>query len=95
MSWRTTLLGAVLGGMVLLGGASAAQARDNCENRIRKEQRDLDRAIRKHGFYSRQANEERQELRRAQARCGFFDHGDRRWRRRDRDRDHDRDRDDR
>ena len=75
------VLGIALGALFALGGATAARA-DNwrgCEKKIEHEQRDLDRAIARHGYYSRQANRERRELDRAYDRCG----------RRDRDRDRD------
>jgi len=82
--------------MLLLGGISlttgTAQA-DSCGNRIRNEERELARNIRRYGYYSRQANHERRELNSLRSRC----YDGNRWRRRDWDRDdrwrrhHDRD----
>jgi hypothetical protein len=92
---KTKLLGLALGAVFTLAGASNAQAQCN-ESRFRHEQRELARAINHHGYYSRQAQEERNELARLSAQC------DRRYYssfRSDRDRDdrwrRDRDRDDR
>ncbi len=103
-SWKATLLSAALGTAALLGGvmlsSGTAQARDrDCGAKIRAEERELDRNIRRHGFFSRQANRDRRELNALRARCGNrrWD-GDRddRWRdRRGRDWDHDGDRDNR
>ena len=106
-SLRATLLSAALGTAALLGGVllsgGTAQARDwggGCGARIRAEERELDRNIRRHGFFSRQANRDRRELNALRARCGNnrrWD-GDRddRWRgHRGRDWGHDRDRDNR
>ena len=80
---KARVLGIALGAFFVLGGATAARAHDwrSCEKKIEHEQRDLNRAIARHGYYSRQANKERRELDRLYDRCG----------RRDRDRDHDRD----
>jgi hypothetical protein len=78
-------MAAVLGALVMFGGAGAAHAesRESCYRKVRSEQRDLDRAIQRHGYRSRQAEKERRELARAQDRC------DRQFGRyRDRDRDY-------
>ena len=91
--WKKTLLTAGLGTAMALGGvliaSTPAQARDNCSKRIQREQRDLNRAIQRYGYFSWQANEERREIRRLQSTCGGFfgDRDDRRWRRGDGDRD--------
>jgi hypothetical protein len=101
MRWKTNLLSAALSGVMLLGGitllGAAAQARDrdSCRD-ISSEERDLQRNIRHHGYYSRQAEHERREIAQLRARCwggnrgwGWRDRDDRRgWRHRDRDRDH-------
>lgn len=112
MRWKTNLLSAALSGVMLLGGitllSAAAQARDrdrSCRD-ISREERELQRNIRRHGFFSPQAQHDRRELARMRADCrgdhrglwrgdGDHDRDDRRgWRDRD-DRWHDRDRDDR
>jgi hypothetical protein len=66
-----------------LGGAAGlhAQDRDECADRIRKDRRDLARAIDEHGYYSSQARHEWGELQRDAQRCGYSDYdGDDRWR---------------
>ena len=79
MTRKINLFAVLLGALVMFGGAGVAQANDHdrddaCYLRIKKEERELDKAIRKHGYYSRQANDERLELSRLQRECG------RRWR---------------
>ncbi|MGH9712005.1 MAG: hypothetical protein ACRD5M_01740 [Candidatus Acidiferrales bacterium] len=78
---RARVLGIALGALFMLGGATAARAdtwRD-CQRKIEHEQRDLDKAIARHGYYSRKAEHERRELDKLHVRCG----------RRDADRDRD------
>jgi hypothetical protein len=93
MLTKTKLAGMMLGAALLLAGAGTARA-DDCNSRARKEQRDLNRAIEQHGFFSPQANRERNELRRIQNNCGWlnnrdWDRDDSRWRRGDGDWDRD------
>jgi hypothetical protein len=45
------------------------QAYDRCERRIRNAEIKLERAIRRHGPHSRQAERQRENLERARARC--------------------------
>lgn len=91
MRWKTSLLGAALGGAVLLGGillsGTTAQAA-NCADRISKQESKLRRDIERHGFFSRQAENDRSKLQSARASCGY---GWGRWgsRRGDGDRDRD------
>lgn len=72
---KTKLVGIILGGLALLGGAAGARAAGmpdyprDCERRIEHKRYDVDRAIRGHGYYSRQADHERRELRRAEYEC--------------------------
>jgi hypothetical protein len=78
-----------------------ALAFDNCANQVRKAENNYDKAARKWGEHSSQAQNRRHQLEEARERCrgrwGNRDHDrDRdkdRDRDRDRDRDHDRDRD--
>jgi len=66
------VFGVALGAVFALNGATAARA-DNwrdCQRKIEHEQRDLDKAIAHHGYYSRQADRERRELDRLYDRCG-------------------------
>jgi hypothetical protein len=84
---KTTLLAFALGGVLMLGGAAPAQARDRddkCSERIRKAEENLRRDIEHHGERSRQAEKRRHQLDEARDRCHDS---------RDRDRSHDRDRD--
>jgi len=102
MKLRGFLLTGALGAALLLGGATAAQARDNCWDRIHCEEHKLQRDIRRHGIFSRQAQHRRAKIHRLRERCGVgfwgwrddrgrgrgrWDRGDWRWR----DRRHDRD----
>ena len=90
---KAALAAAALSGLLFFTGAPAAQAadRDDCGRRIARAEHRLDEAIEHHGYYSRQANHQRHELREAYERCdGYY-----RYRyhdRYDRDRDWDRDR---
>ena len=85
---KAKLLGIALGAFLVLGAASAAHADSDrvCDRRIAHEQRELDRAVDHHGYWSRQAQHERRELDRLYAQCGYRD------RDRDRHRDYDGDR---
>ena len=87
MSWRAGLLSTALGALVLLGTAGTAQAHDrNCLGRIQREELKLDRDIRRHGLFGRQAQHRRENLLRLRNSCsvgrfGFRDRrrDDRRW----------------
>lgn len=95
MSWKRSLLKAVLGSAVILGAmavSSVPALADSCA-KVREERRELNRAIARHGYWSPQAEHERRDLRNAEASCyrgrHWRDRDDRRWRHRDWD--HDRD----
>lgn len=80
MYMNRILTAALLGGVLLIGGGVPAQARDRddrCEQRIRKDEVNLNKAVRKHGERSRQAEKRRQELERDRATCRL-DNRDRR-----------------
>ena len=80
---KTTLLAAVFGAFLLVGGVAPTLAGDRdheCRERIHKAEAKLRREIDRHGEHSRQAEKRRHELERARERCGG-----------DRDRDHDHD----
>jgi hypothetical protein len=71
---KTKLLAVALGLLVVFGGAASADAADwhrDCDRKIAHEQRDLDRAIARHGYYSHQAERERRELDRLYAQCRY------------------------
>lgn len=78
-----TMLSAMLGASLLAGVATPARADrdDKCRHDIRKAEQNLEKAIRKHGERSRQAEQRRRQLEEVRERC------------QGRDRDHDRDRD--
>jgi hypothetical protein len=80
-----TMLGAVLSASLLAGTAIPAHADqdDRCRRDIHKAQQNLDKAIRKHGEHSRQAEDRRRQLEELRERCHMRDeHRD------DHDRDH-------
>jgi hypothetical protein len=85
MTRRHGILAAVLAAFFLLAGAAPTQALDRddkCERRVQKAEANLQRAIRRHGEHSRQAEQKRRQLEETRERC-HHDH----------DRDHDRDHD--
>ena len=98
---RKTTLTALLLGSCLFGGVVSLQAdhRSDCEKRIRKAEDNLYKEIRKHGEYSRQAENRRRDLDQARYGCRdvannrYYDRGRDRYYGRDRDRYYDRDRD--
>jgi|SRR6516225_10219575 len=79
------LLALVAGGTALLGltGTAHAQQWDSCSARIQKDQQDFNRAVYSYGYYSKQAQHERDELQRDAADCDrtYRDRDD--WRYRD------------
>lgn len=58
-----------LAGFLLIGSVTPASAYANCEQRIRKAERNLDRAVARHGLHSVQAERRRDQLERVRARC--------------------------
>jgi len=58
-----------MGAFLLAGSVAPASAYSNCEQRIRKAERNLERAIRRHGLHSIQAEQRRDQLERVRARC--------------------------
>ncbi len=80
-----TIGSALLGALFMAGGAIPARAdRDDhdgrCERNVRKAEHNLEKAVRKHGERSRQAEQRRHQLEEARERCHMNDH--------DRDHDH-------
>lgn len=93
---RTLAATALLSGFLLFAGAPGASAHgsDQCRKKIARAEWKLDAAIERHGFYSRQAEHQRHELREARDRCRYEPaQRDRQDRDFNRYRDHDRDRD--
>jgi hypothetical protein len=75
---KAGLATAALGGLLFFAGAPGAQAadRDDCARRIAKTEHRLHEAIEDHGYYSRQANHQRHELREARERCDAYGYRD-------------------
>jgi len=67
-----TMLGVMLGVTLLAGAATPARA--DCRNDIRKAEANLDKAVRKHGEHSRQAEQRRRELEEVRRRCHWEEH---------------------
>ena len=65
---RIGVLTIFLSGFLLIGIAPL-QAFDKCEHRIRKAELRLEKAIRKHGVHSIQAERQREQLERVRERC--------------------------
>lgn len=67
--WKSFQLVPVLAGLLLVGGAARTRSCNNCEQRIHKAEENLDRAIRRHGEHSREAERHRHELEEARRSC--------------------------
>jgi hypothetical protein len=61
----------ILGAVLALGTAGAASADNWCAHHVAHEEHQLDKAIERHGVYSRQAEHERRELARLREECRF------------------------
>jgi hypothetical protein len=68
---KAALAAAALGGFLLFAGAPSAKANDwnDCDRRVDRAEWKLHEAIEHHGYYSRQADHWRHELREEQERC--------------------------
>lgn len=67
---RKMIATTLLAGLMLIGGALPSFARgNNCQQRVRKAEHNLQQAIHRHGRNSRQAQARRQQLERAQESC--------------------------
>jgi hypothetical protein len=82
-TFAETMLCAMLGVSLLAGVATPARADrdDRCRRDLHKAEENLERAVRKHGERSRQAEERRHRLEEVRERCHARDH--------EHDRDHD------
>ena len=69
-----TMLSAMLGVSLLAGVATPARGDDKCSRDIHKAEENLEKAVRKHGEHSRQAEQRRQELEAVRERCRARDH---------------------
>lgn len=80
-----TMLCAILGASLLAGTATPARADrdDKCRHDMQKAEENLEKAVRKHGERSKQAEQRRRKLEEVRERCHWRDHEP------DRDHDHD------
>jgi hypothetical protein len=82
---KTLLAGATLSGFMLFAAPKVRADEHECQERIAKHDHKLHEAIERHGYRSRQAQHEREELREARERCWttyhrWWDEDERRWR---------------
>ncbi len=74
---KNTFVAAVLGAFLIIGGVVVPlHASDQCEQRIRKAESNFNKAVRKHGERSRQAEQRRRDLDRARESCRVDEHSD-------------------
>lgn len=71
-----TMLCAMLGASLLAGLATPARADrdDKCRNDIHKAEENLEKAVRKHGEHSKQAEKRRRQLHEVRERCHWREH---------------------
>lgn len=72
MKEKTGVLAVILAAFFLFGSALPARALDRddkCERRIHRAEENLEKAIRKHGEHSRQAEQRRHQLEEVRERC--------------------------
>jgi hypothetical protein len=72
---RTALAATLLGAFMCAGSTVPSYAREHngnnkCEQRVRKAEENLDKAVKKHGEHSRQAEQQRRKVEEARAKCG-------------------------
>ena len=82
MKRNVKMFAILLGALVMFGGAGTARAdsrdrEDACYRNVQQEERELSRAIERHGFYSRQADHERRDVERAREKCRILHERDR------------------
>lgn len=66
---KVGLFAVLLSGFLLISSVAPAHGFDRCEARIRKAERNLERAINRHGLHSVQAERRREQLERVRERC--------------------------
>jgi hypothetical protein len=75
---KTGVLAALLSGFLLLGSAVPMHAFDKddrkCERQIHNAEEALEKAVRRHGEHSRQAEQKRHQLEETRERCKHHDH---------------------
>jgi hypothetical protein len=82
MKRNSVALAIVLGALVMFGGAGTAQAdsrgrEEACYRNVQQQERELNRAIERYGFRSRQADHERRDVERAREKCRIIHERDR------------------
>ena len=72
---KTNLVATVLGGALLFGCAlpSLADARSDCENRVRRAEQNLQHEIDRHGEHGRRVEERRRQVERERQNCSVYD----------------------
>jgi uncharacterized membrane protein YccC len=78
MTRKSGILAAILAAFFVFGSAVPSRAvdrDDKCERRVHQAEENLQKAIRRHGEHSRQAEQRRRQLEEARERCRH-DHDD-------------------
>ena len=72
---KTPIVAAVLGGVLLIGGAvpSMSDARNDCEKRVRNAEQNLQHEIDRHGERGKNVERRRQQLERERQNCRMYD----------------------
>jgi hypothetical protein len=72
---KTSIVAAVLGGVLAIGGAvpSMADSRSDCENRVRKAEQNLQHEIDRHGEHGKNVETRRQQIKRERQNCRMYD----------------------
>jgi hypothetical protein len=72
---KTSIVATVLGGVLVIGGAvpSLADARSNCEKRVRNAEQNLQHEIDRHGEHGKNVETRRQQLERERQNCRMYD----------------------
>ena len=66
---RASVFTLLLSGFLMIGSTTPMQAYDRCSARIHKAERNLERAIQRHGVHSVQAERQRDKLERIRQHC--------------------------
>jgi len=76
---KTSIVAAVLGGVLLMGGAlpSLADAQRDCEKRVRTAEQNLQHEIDRHGERGKDVERRKQELERERQNCRKYEGRDR------------------
>lgn len=82
MKRNSLVLAVVLGALVMFGGAGTARAdsrgrEEACYRNVQQQERELNRAVDRYGFRSRQADHERRDVERAREKCRIIHERDR------------------